>query len=99
MENVKFHLGMLGLRVKDKVTGFKGVVTSVGFDLYGCVQCTVHPGLDEKGEPKDGRWFDSNRLEVLDGARVMPVPAFDYGPAEIARGDKGPAEKPANDRW
>jgi len=35
------HLEMLGKEGFDVVTGFDGVITSVSFDLYGCVQAVV----------------------------------------------------------
>jgi len=50
MTNVKKHLSLLGLKVKDKVTGYTGVVASIGFDLYGCVQAIVNPGMDKDGK-------------------------------------------------
>jgi hypothetical protein len=90
MKNV--HLAMLGVHVKDRVTGFTGVVTSVCFDLYGCIQATVHPGLDAQAKMGESLWFDVNRLQLADGGRVMPVP--DYESQSVANGDKGPAEKP-----
>lgn len=92
MMNVKNHLNMLGLQVRDRVTGFKGVVASVGFDLYGCVQCVVNPGIDKDGRPMDSVWFDIARLEVTNPEPVMERPNFDFGP--VAEGKKGPAEKP-----
>jgi hypothetical protein len=93
MIHVKQHLDKLGLRVKDKVTGYTGVVTSVAFDLYGCIVALVNPGTDETGKIKDSQWFDINRLEVLDPEPVMERPNFDFGP--VAEGKKGAAEKPA----
>ena len=90
--NIKKHLGYLGLKVRDKVTGFKGTVTSVGFDLYGCVQVIVNPGLDKSGKPGESLWFDIARLEKTSMKPVMEVPNFDFGP--VAEGLKGPAEKP-----
>ena len=93
MENVQKHLSILGMRVTDRVTGLGGVVTSVGFDLYGCVQAIVHPGIDKDGKLRDSLWFDIARLEVVSGAPVMPQPDFISGP--VAEGLKGPAEKPA----
>ena len=36
------HFELLGYKVKDSVTGFTGVVTSISFELYGCVQALVH---------------------------------------------------------
>ena len=40
---IKKHLDLLGYEVEDKVSNFKGVVISISFDLYGCVQADVRP--------------------------------------------------------
>lgn len=69
------HFKLLGFKVRDVVTGFSGVVSSVSFDLYGCVQAIVTP------EAKDGKhgeqyWFDVKRLEALSDEPVMSVPDF-----------------------
>jgi hypothetical protein len=90
---VQDHLMLLGMPCKDRVTGMLGTITSISFDLYGCVQAIVHPGLDEKGELKDTLWFDVARLEITGGKPVMDRPNFEYG--YIAEGKKGPAEKPS----
>lgn len=90
--NIKKHLEMLGLKVEDRVTGFKGAVTSVSFDLYGCVQAIVNPGIGEDNKLIDSHWFDIGRLTVLESKPVMNLPNFEYG--AIAEGKKGPAEKP-----
>jgi hypothetical protein len=98
MLNVMNHLNMLGLKVEDRVTGFKGVVTSVGFDLYGCVQAIVNPGTDKDGKTQESSWFDIARLRVTEDEPVMDRPDFDYespeGKQAIAEGRKGPAERP-----
>lgn len=94
--NIKKHLGYLGLKVKDKVTGFIGIVTSIGFDLYGCVQVIVNPGMDKDGKCVDSLWFDIARLEIINNVPVMPIPNFDYG--QVAEGKKGPAEKPRQNK-
>lgn len=91
METQK-HIDLLGLRCRDRVTGMEGVVTCMSFDLYGCVQAIVHPGLDEKGVIKNTVWFDVARLEIIDYTPVMDVPDFSQG--YIAEGKKGAAEKP-----
>ncbi len=93
-------LELLGLKVRDRVTGLAGVVSSISFDLFGCVQAVVVAPVDEKGVLPDGRWFDVSRLEVLDAAPVMEIPG---GRFVVARSSKpaastshpGPAEKPA----
>jgi hypothetical protein len=95
MVNLKQHLDLLGLRVEDRVTGFAGVVTSISFDLYGCIQAIVNPGVGEAGAIRDSQWFDVNRLQVKDTTPVMERPAFDWSEGAIAEGRKGPAERPA----
>ena len=93
MINIKKHMGLLGLKVQDKVTGQKGVVASISFDLYGCVQAIVNPGIDKEGKPRDSLWFDVSRLTVLDKKPVMQPPDYEYGPQ--AEGRQGAAERPA----
>ena len=92
MINIKKHIALLGLKVEDKVTGMKGIVASISFDLYGCVQAIVNPGLDKEGKPRDSLWFDVARLTVLDTKPVMQTPDFEYGPQ--AEGKQGAAERP-----
>jgi len=81
---------LLGMKVVDKVTEFKGVVTSISFDLYGCIQVLVSPGTDEQGKYRDSRWFDTQRLRVTSKKPVMERPNFE--------GEKGPVEKPIDYR-
>jgi hypothetical protein len=86
------HMKLLGMQVKDAVTGFAGVVSSIGFDLYGCVQAIVTPERKKDGTIGDSMWFDVKRLTVTSKKPVMPVPDFGMTPAgkEI-----GAALKPA----
>ena len=88
------HFDLLGMRVMDRVTKFTGVVTSVTFDLYGCIQAIVNPGMGVDGKVGESLWFDVNRLSVMDSVRVMDKPAFDWAPAAIAVGKKGCADRP-----
>lgn len=76
---MKKHLELLGWSVRDRVSGFTGVVTHVGLDLYGCVMAIVTPPIvtAENGEQKktDGLWHDVARLEKQGTAPVMqPIP-------------------------
>ena len=77
--NMDRYLKLLGLNVRDVITGFEGVVTSISFDLYGCVQslvtCPVKAAKD--GETKfESFWFDEKRLIAIDTTPVMDVPSF-----------------------
>lgn len=98
--NATRHISLLGMQVKDRVTGFAGVVTSVSFDLYGCIQVVVSPPISDKGEHVEGRWYDVSRLELTSEQRAMPVPDYDrsHTAEAVAAGGKGPAEKPAQGR-
>lgn len=91
--NAYDHLGMLGKKAKDRVTGVEGVITSLCFDLFGCIQGCLDRGMDKDGKPFDQRWYDVSRLEITDKKPVMKQPDFISGP--FASGDKGPAEKPS----
>lgn len=65
----------LGRKVEDKATGHLGIVTSVSFDLYGCVQVLVSPQA-KNGELNVSLWFDIERLAVKDSESIMPIPSF-----------------------
>lgn len=95
MDILRKHFQIIGLKVRDKVTGFEGVVTTVSFDLYGCVQVVVSPPVKD-GDLKDGRWFDIQRLEILDTTPVMAIPSFEAlaTPTPERVHTRGPAEKP-----
>ena len=92
---IKKHLELLGHEVKDKVSDFRGVVISMSFDLYGCIQADVRPKdlKKDEGTPKPGYWLDVSRLEVISKKPLMEQPNFEWG--EVAEGRKGPANLPA----
>ena len=55
----------LGLEVKDKITGFTGIVTARINYLTGCDRYAVTPPVDKDGKVRDGEWFDEGRLMIL----------------------------------
>lgn len=91
---IKETIYLLGLRATDKVTGYKGVISSVCFDLYGCVQASLTPPAKEGDqELKHGHWFDVQRLDVELAERVMKVPDFEALAQVPEEFSSGPAEK------
>jgi len=92
--NIQKHFELLGLTVRDRVTGTKGVVTSLSFDLFGCIQATIDTGVDKDMKKRDTFWWDISRLEVIDQKPVMNRPEYKFTPEEITSGRKGPADKP-----
>lgn len=83
---LKKHVDLLGFVCKDKVTNFTGVITSISFDLHGCIQALVTPGINKDKNLIGSNWFDINRLEIISNNPVMQIPEFEH--------DKGAAEKP-----
>lgn len=55
----------LGVKAKDKITGFQGTV--VGFCQYlsGCNQALLVPPVKEDGSFAEGHWLDFQRLEQV----------------------------------
>jgi len=92
MDAVKVHMDLLGKQGRDKVTGAKGVITCVSFDLYGCIQLVLTPRVKKDGKPEVGTWFDVTRIEITDKKPVMDLP--DYNRGYVAEGRKGAAPKP-----
>ncbi len=75
----KKHIELLGMKVIDRITGFEGIVTTVGFDLYGCIQVDVRPvGRTADGKLMEGYWFDIGRIEVINNIPIMNPPNFEY---------------------
>lgn len=59
----------LGMKYRDKVTGFEGVATGYVQYLSGCNQILLVPHA-AKNEFMDGQWLDEQRLEKRPGKRV-----------------------------
>lgn len=53
---------MLGSTVRDRITGFTGVVTGHVEYLTGCNQALVVPPMRD-GKLPESQWFDVQRLE------------------------------------
>lgn len=86
-------VNLLGATAKDKISGITGVVSSVCFDLYGCVQASLAQKSDDKGAVPASFWLDVSRLELQVVDRVMPVPSFASAAGALHAYDHGPAEK------
>ena len=70
----------LGVEARDKVTGFKGIVTGKAEYLTGCTQYGIVPKTGKTGSMKSTEWFDENRLEVVGkGMGVSKIKGPDNG--------------------
>lgn len=70
MHNFKYELG---LKAKDMLTGFKGILNYRVNYLTGCDQYGIHPGLDKEGKLMEAQQFDENRIEILPGKKLELV--------------------------
>ncbi|TAM96257.1 MAG: hypothetical protein EPN45_21200 [Rhizobiaceae bacterium] len=72
---------ILGSRVRDKITGFTGIVTGRCEYISGCNQALVAPSAKEDGTLPDSHWVDEQRLDRLDDSLVAldngATPGFD----------------------
>ena len=62
MNDLKENFGFTG---KDIITGFTGVITGATSYISGCDQLLLAPRADEKGNVKDGQWYDSSRVQIM----------------------------------
>ena len=54
----------LGHRVRDRVTGFEGIITGIATYLTGCEQACI-AGESHDGKAGESMWVDTPRLTVL----------------------------------
>lgn len=62
----------MGDEVKDLITGFTGIVTSISTYLHGMNQVGVQPPIDKEGKVPDCINFDIVSLKILCKTRVQP---------------------------
>ena len=77
---------LLGLEVEDKVTKVSGIVTSISYDLYGCIQAIITPDVETKNRDSVNGWYDIKRLNILSEVPIMDLP--NWNDEEIGCGDK-----------
>ena len=88
---IKESINLLGLTATDRVTGYKGVVVSAYFDLFGCIQAGL-VAKSVEGKRQIAEFFDVNRLEIdTETPRVMDVPDFGESPVVVVEGTDDPA--------
>lgn len=73
---IKDHLNLLGLEAIDPVTGMKGVITSISFDLSGCIQAALTPPANKEGVYQQSIWIDIQRLKITGKKAVCKVSDF-----------------------
>ena len=80
----------LGDRVKDKVTGFCGLVTAKTTWMNGCVRVGVQSEKLKDGIPQEVQWIDEAQLTVVKRGIVKPGYEDTGGPMPISRRAQDP---------
>jgi len=77
----------LGARVKDKVTGYTGIIIAQTRWMYGCLRYSVQAQEMKDGKPVDSLCFDEGSLDLLDSPLKNPKVPPGGGPTpEVSRG-------------
>jgi len=88
-----------GAEVKDRVSGFTGIVTARHDYMWGCVMYSVQPQELHEGQPVENRAFDEARLEVLalpkEGAFSAEDPMQEYWATKSVENTATPSPEPA----
>lgn len=62
----------IGDKVRDRITGFEGVITGYVHYISGCDQVLVAPRVKEDGSAISSQWFDDDRVDIVE-AQVAKV--------------------------
>ena len=63
----------LGDKVKHKITGFVGIVTSHSKCIAGCDRLWIEPSVDATGKPMEGSWADIDLVDIIEPNAIEPV--------------------------
>lgn len=56
----------LGVKARDKITGFTGIVIAKSKWLTGCDQFALKPPVEKDGKMQEAHWFDKGAVEYVD---------------------------------
>ena len=63
----------LGDKVKDKITGFEGIVISKVIHINGCVRYEVKPQVLKDGKTIESEWIDEKQITVKSKVKERKV--------------------------
>jgi hypothetical protein len=67
------RLPALGDRVRHRVTGFEGIVTSHATHLTGCDRLWIEPRVGADGKTIEGHWADIDMVEIVEPGVIEAV--------------------------
>ena len=54
-----------GLKAKDIISGFTGIITGHSDYITGCDQYLLVPQVKEDNSAPESKWYDENRIEIM----------------------------------
>jgi len=63
----------LGDLVRDKVSGYQGIVVGISDFLYGCKRIGIQAQNLHDGKPVESIWIDLPQAELIEGQKVKTV--------------------------
>ncbi len=85
------HSVKMGQKVKDKVTGQVGINTAYCHYITGCDQILLQPPVNQDGSFVEARWFDVNRIDILEDVALNLKDATLNIDTSVDRGPCDPA--------
>jgi hypothetical protein len=79
---------LLGKKVKDKVSGFTGIVTGRHEFLAGCTRYSVQPEVDKDGKLPEVQTFDDPQLEIVKEKKIKTTGDRPGGPMPVTPKEK-----------
>ena len=61
----------LGVKAKDKLTGFEGILIGRADHITGCNTYGLKGNLDKEGNPQEAVWFDEGMI-IVTGDGIQP---------------------------
>jgi hypothetical protein len=90
--NMREKMIKLGMEVRDKVTGFKGIAVAETTWLNGCVRWMLQPKMGKDGKIPESAQFDEPQLEVV-GKGISEGPRDTGGPIPLPSLPRGPVRR------
>lgn len=72
-----------GREYRDHITGFTGRCTGKVSYISGCDQVLLQPPVDEKGDLREGKWFDDERLVDVEAEQRVERASSRGGPQDV----------------
>jgi hypothetical protein len=82
----------LGDKVKDKITGLKGIVVAITNWLHGCTRITIQPEGLKDGKPYDTYTFDEPQAELIKEQVITPAAVARHGNRPDTKRKKDPTD-------